>query len=495
MNRARAIHRARLMAIGLMLGLAVVLSLGFTDADTEAFTAEVIRSDLKIEVELTGTFVAENKDEIRIEPEAYSGELIITRLATEGAAVKTGDVLMEFDPSSLERSLEDARNEVSDKTVALDKATADLRSFEVERRTKRAQNQMELTLAERELGKARDQAAWELADKEKSIKDAVDRLTDARVDFEQLTQLYEERELHTATENILIDRERRRIADLERTLDKTRSEVEIWKKYDQTKTIDEKQLEVDKKNAEIEKAEIQLDAEFKEKEAEVAKAQRALDKAEREVSELEADADSLLVVAPRDGIVFYGTIGDDDPFGGVVFISGQRNSEMRIGGRVRTHQILMTVASMDRLAVSMKVLENDIQHMKAGLPITIRPDAFPSLVMDGQLTKVDQVANRTGLFSEVREFTVKGSYEEIYEQLRSGMNCRVTVHADTVPDTLQVPVLAVFAEGGSFHCLVRQGGSVVKRPVKLGATNGSMVEITEGLRAGETVSLWNPSGD
>ena len=50
---------------------------------------------------------------------------------------------------------------------------------------------------------------------------------------------------------------------------------------------------------------------------------------------------------------------------------------MRIGGRVKTHDILMTVASMDNLAINMQVLENDIQHMKAGLSITIRPAAFP----------------------------------------------------------------------------------------------------------------------
>jgi multidrug efflux pump subunit AcrA (membrane-fusion protein) len=480
MNRTTTVRAAA----GLALVPAVVLGLGLDDPADTAFSASVTRADLKIEVELTGSFVAENKDEIRIEPEAYSGELIVTKLVAEGTTAKKGDVLMEFDPSSLERSLEDARNEVSDKNVALDKATADLRSFEIECRTNRAQSQMELTLAERELGKATDQSEWELADKEKSIKDASDRLADGRIDLEQLTQLYKERELHTATENILIDREKRRVSDLEREVEKAKHEVELWKKYERTKTIDEKQLEVDKKNAEIEQAEIQLDADIKEKQAEVNKAQRALDKAEREVRELESDAASLQVVAERDGIVFYGTIGGDDPFGGVVFIGGNRNNEMRIGGRVRTHQILMTVASMDRLAANMKVLENDIQ-----------PDAFPSLVMDGKLTKVDQVANRTGLFSEVREFTVKGEYEKVYEQLRSGMNCRVTVHADTVPDVLQVPVLAVFAEGGLFHCLVRNGGSVEKRPVKLGATNGSTVEITEGLRAGETVSLWDPSGD
>ena len=93
------------------------------------------------------------------------------------------------------------------------------------------------------------------------------------------------------------------------------------------------------------------------------------------------------------------------PAGVVVF--GGANNELRVGGRVRTHEILMTVAAMDNLSINMRVLENDIQHMKAGLPITVVPDAFPALKIVGTLTKVDQVASRQGFLSEIREFTAR----------------------------------------------------------------------------------------
>ena len=201
------------------------------------------------------------------------------------------------------------------------------------------------------------------------------------------------------------------------------------------------------------------------------------------------------MLSPRAGIVFYGTIGGDMFSDVIVFGMGDQGKEMQVGGRVRTHQTLMTVASMDQLSVEMKVLENDIQHMQPGLPVTIRPDAFPSLLIEGKLTTVDKIASRTGFMSEVREFTVRGGYEGVFKQLRSGMNCRVTVHADTVPDAVQVPVLAVYSEGGDFHCLVKNGARTERRPVKLGATNGTMVQITEGLRPGERVSLWDPNVD
>lgn len=480
----------------LLLGCLTVAVLGFAahadDREPGApFTAKANKGDLAIEVELAGSFVAEDKDEIRIEPKEYRGELIITKLLAEGVAVKKGDTLIEFDPKTLERSLEEGRDEVSDKQVELGKAEAELKAFLIDKDTSLGRSRVELELAQLDLDKAREKIAIELSDKEKSIKDAEHRLADGRVDLEQLLQLYEERELHTATENILIDREKRRIDDLARTLEKTKREVELWKKFDRDKESIEKELEVGKKDAEIKKSEIKLAADEAEKQAAVDKSKREVEKAQRKVRELEEDAATLTVTSPRDGIVFYGTIGGDSISDVMVFSMGGQEKEMRVGGRVRTHQVLLTVASMDRLSVRMRVMENEIQHMKSGLPITIRPDAFPSLKITGSLSKVDRVASRTGFLSDVREFKVHGKYEGVFPQLRSGMNCRVTVHADTIPDAVQVPVLAVFAEGGEFHCLVTEGGKTKRRKVKLGATNGTHVQIIEGIRAGEVVSLWN----
>ena len=456
-------------------------------------TAEVEKADLPIEVELSGSFVADDKDEIRVEPESYRGDLIITELIAEGRAVKEGDLLIEFDRSSLEDSLEDATDELKAKEIELEKAQADLSAWEIDEERAKTRRDVELNKAYKELEKAKADAALLLTDKLKGVEDADRRVKDAEVDFEQLTQLYEERELHTATENILIERQRVQLENTRRAAEKTKKEFEIWEQWEKDLEVLDKELEHGDKEAELSKGEIKAAAERKEKEAEVSKAERALEKATKKVTELEADADSLRVLAERDGIVFYGTIGGDS-MSDIVFVGmGSDTDEMKIGGRVRTHQVLMTVASMDHLSVKMKALEGDIQYLKEGLPVTIRPDAFPALAIDGELTKVDQVASRQGFMSDVRQFTVHGKYEKTFPQLRSGMNCRVTVRADSVPDCLQVPVLAVFSEGGEHYCLVAQGSSTTKRKVKIGSTNGTKVEIQEGLRVGESVALYDPA--
>jgi multidrug efflux pump subunit AcrA (membrane-fusion protein) len=93
----------------------------------------------------------------------------------------------------------------------------------------------------------------------------------------------------------------------------------------------------------------------------------------------------------------------------------------------------------------------------------------------------------------VRQFNVLGKYDKSYPQLRSGMNCRVTVKADSVPECLQVPVLAVFSEGGKHHCLLVDGPKTTKVEVTIGSTNGRNVEIQSGLEVGNRVALHDPS--
>ena len=461
--------------------------------DDSELTAKVVKKDLKIEIEIPGVFIAEDKEEIAIEPKQYKGDLIVTKIATEGVSVKEGDVLMEFDTDNLVDALEEASNLVTDAEVELQKAQAELETEKIDAETKVAHLKKELEFADRDFKAAGENEAFELKKKDKEIADAERNLKNARVDFEQLTQLYEERELHTATENILISRQKEGLVNQEKALERLKEELAHFKSFVQSKDTLTKELEYDKKKAELKKQEIKGAAALKEKESVVAKAERKLEREKKKVADLTQDRDTLQMTAPRDGVLFFGKTGNNSPMG--VIFSGNRNNEMRIGGRVKTHGILMTVATMDNLSVKMQVLENDIQHMKKGLSITIRPDAFPAMQLTGELTKVDQIATRSNFLSEVRRFSVKGTYEGTMSQLRSGMNCRVTVHADSVPDAVQVPIVAVSEEKGKYYCFVKNGGSSEKREVKIGMSNDDAVQINEGLRPGEIVYLYDPTRD
>jgi multidrug efflux pump subunit AcrA (membrane-fusion protein) len=148
---------------------------------------------------------------------------------------------------------------------------------------------------------------------------------------------------------------------------------------------------------------------------------------------------------------------------------------------------------MDRLSVKMRVLENDIQHIQQNLPITVHPDAFPKLEFAGTLTKVDQIATKTGISpTETRRFTVIGKCTDDAPLLRSGMNCRVTIHPNAVSNAILVPIVSVFEEKGKYYCYARANSTWERREVKVGLSNENMVQITEGLQEGDEVFLQKP---
>lgn len=476
-------------AFFLIISMGIILAANVAAQEPVELTAKVTKGDLKIDVEVSGEFVADDKDEIRMEPSKYRGDLIITKILAEGTAVKKDEVLMEFDTDKLDEALEEAENEVTDEEVAAKKAVAELESAKIDAESKQSQLKKELEFLEREVAGAKEKEGLELAKKEKEIADAESSLADSRVDHEQLTQLYKERELHTKTENMLLERSKKKLVDQEINITKKKQELEHFRKYELSKTAEEKQLEVDKKIAEIKKEKIKLEAAVAEKQATVDKANRKLDKAKKKVEGLAKDKTELQVVSPRDGILFYKTLGGNKN----MYVFGANNDKMEVGGRVKTHTILLTVATMDNLTVKMQVRENDVQHMKKDLPITVTPDAFPSMKLPGKLTKVDQIASRTDVFSNARRFTVRGKFEKGAKELKTGMNCRVTVHADMIPDAVQVPIVAVAEESGKYYCHVKTVTGFQKREVKIGLSNFENVQIKEGLRTGEVVYLNDPS--
>jgi len=133
---------------------------GQTD-DEQELTAKVIKEDLKIEIEIPGVFVAEDKEEIAMEPKQYKGELIVTKIAQEGAAVKKGDVLMEFDTDNLDDALEEANNVVTDAEVELQKANAELKTAKIDAETSLSQLKKELEFAERDFNAAKEKERFE----------------------------------------------------------------------------------------------------------------------------------------------------------------------------------------------------------------------------------------------------------------------------------------------------------------------------------------------
>ncbi len=466
-----------------------------TEAGLAQETIKAINGDLDRVVNLPGIFVADDKDEIKIEPTKYKGDLIITRILPEGVHVKKGDLLLAFDTDKVDEAIEGAENEATDANVELKKAVAEFETAKIDLEANQVHLKIELTHLQKEVEAAKEKQLMELEENEKSIVDSEYQLSQALVDFDTLKNIYEDRSIQSSVSgNILFEREEKKIDNNRKRIDLLKKELDYFKKFDESKNQLEKELDVEKKLAEIKKEKVNLEAKLAEKESVVIKAQRKMDAATRKVDGLKLDRGQLKVESPRDGVLFYGQTGNEMPSGVIIFGASRNDvrKQLRVGGRVSTHKILQTVATMSQLSIKMSVSEDDIQHLRNELPLTVYPDAFPARSFAGKLTKVDQIATKLGFTSQTREFKVMGKCADEAPELRSGMNCRVAIHVDPVSDAILIPVASVFHEGDSFFCFVKNRAESEKREIVIGASNAQMVQVTDGVSAGDEILLVRP---
>jgi hypothetical protein len=109
--------------------------------------------------------------------------------------------------------------------------------------------------------------------------------------------------------------------------------------------------------------------------------------------------------------------------------------------------------------------------------------------------EVKQIANQpepTSFFSSsVKEYATYVRIDGAPEGLKPGMTAEVEILMADLKNVLSVPVQAVVEIGGKFYVWVRKDGSLERRPVLIGVTNNTRIEVKDGVAQDELVVL-NP---
>jgi len=220
---------------------------------------------------------------------------------------------------------------------------------------------------------------------------------------------------------------------------------------------------------------LELGLETKRQDIKIAEAQVADDQI------LLSDAQQRLadtkVVAPMNGVV-----SARDVQIGQIISSGISN----VGGGTA----VLTLADLSRIFVLASVDESDIGKVQAGQPALITADAFAGRRFSGEVVRV---ATKGKNVSNVVTFEVKievGGRDR--ELLKPEMTANVEIVAAEEENALLVPVQAVSRRRRDRYVVVPGPGPEGKpreRVVKVGISDGEMMEITEGLKEGETILL------
>jgi len=165
-------------------------------------------------------------------------------------------------------------------------------------------------------------------------------------------------------------------------------------------------------------------------------------------------------------------------------ISGEViNRSCEPGQNVSTQSILFVIA--DRLVASVEVDEADIGNIKLGQETWIVLDAFPDERLKGKVSKISREGR---LVSDVVVYDVMVNPLTVPRHWASGMTANVEFIVEKKDSVLVIPKSAVKERRGENFVVVLEG-EPTPRKIKTGITDGRVLEVTEGLKEGDTITL------
>ncbi len=188
-------------------------------------------------------------------------------------------------------------------------------------------------------------------------------------------------------------------------------------------------------------------------------AKTALNTADADLSAAQFAIGHTTILAAADGVVL------------------QRQAEP--GETVAAGQAIVRLSGEDaHWLLRVEMTDRDAVRLHVGAAAEVQIDAFPSLRLPAQVTRIGGQANHDSGAVSV-ELTLKA----LGQPLKSGLIARAEITL-SLQDGLAVPVDALTqANGDRGELIVVQNGRAHRQPVQLGKISGGDVAVTSGLRA------------
>jgi len=169
------------------------------------------------------------------------------------------------------------------------------------------------------------------------------------------------------------------------------------------------------------------------------------------------------------------------PFTGIV---GQRL--VSTGDYVTKGMKIAEVVKITPLRVQLTVPEQFVGAVGVGAPVALAVDAFPQRTFDGKVRYVSPA-----LRADQRALTVEAVIPNDNGELKPGMFATALVQQTAKTPAILVPGTAVQTSAGTSRVYVVKGDRVEERVVTIGQKLDALVEISNGVEAGERVATTN----
>jgi len=159
------------------------------------------------------------------------------------------------------------------------------------------------------------------------------------------------------------------------------------------------------------------------------------------------------------------------------------NTVTPVGGVIESaDSSLFVVEDFDTLMLRVNVPERELAKLSVGQTAELTFDAVPDRSFLGKISLISPYVN-----ADTATFAVRVHVTDTGSLLRPGMFARVAIVYERRPDALQIPRTALLDGDGPPKVFVVMDGKAAERAVKLGLSNGAMIEVVSGLKDGEQV--------
>jgi len=230
---------------------------------------------------------------------------------------------------------------------------------------------------------------------------------------------------------------------------------------------------------------VQAEASLKAKDAEYERQKSKLEKIESQLGKTK-------IYSPVDAQVIYATSVNE----GDGHMHFRRQEPLDVGVSVSERQELFHLPVDEGFIIQTSIPEASIDKVKEGLPVLITLDAIPGIVYSGKVSWVSPVVDAQTSYMnadlKVYEAKISLNKSDNLSLLRADMECNVEIVMSQFDKATYVPIEAVLSVDGKPTVYVVDGKDLEPRTVTTGLDNGTVIQIDDGLKNGDVVSLAPP---
>lgn len=241
-----------------------------------------------------------------------------------------------------------------------------------------------------------------------------------------------------------------------------------------------KELQMEQSAIRRERLNKQVDKQKIIQQADIKKAESKISRIERRVESQRELLQSLILLAPRDGLA----------------IRARRNpwtaQTWLVGDNVWNGRAVVTMPTIDSMKVLIYAQETEYKRIEVGDSVEYTFDAMPDNRAWGRITKLSPMGLKRTEGSEVKTFEVEASVDSVLHPLDPGLSANCRIFLQHVPDTLVVPTVCVYKRDSVDVVYVRKGKKYEERVVRLSITTPRSSVIADGVNEGEQITLIKP---